>query len=316
METRTRIVALEGISYNVLSKINEIASIDLDDGEETIEDKRTRLSKETSRIMKEYVDQVSILRTDLANFTDQDSKYQLQVLEDKIPNLKILLRESLMRSYVDEKESIHRRRKQKYEEVASPSKGEEELIRVRDIPKSKDETIQAQILERNKSITASLQAARQLMSTTILQTELDIDSIDQQSKDLAGLNEKLTDFEVLLKKSKQIVKFIEKQDRQDKNRIYLSFLFLALCCMWVLWRRLFKVPVKILIWSLFKLLKVFSFFGGSASQRFKNYDVASAPSLVTQSASVVNQVQEVIVPIENSIHETWTESMSIIKDEL
>ena len=115
-------------------------------------------------------------------------------------------------------------------------------------------SINQQIVSQNKQITKSLQASRQLLSAGILQSELNIDNIDQQTKDLYKLNEGFIQFNDLLNRSKKIVKFIEKQDKADRQRIYLSMGFFILCCSWVVYRRILRRPLKIFLWSFFKIL--------------------------------------------------------------
>ena len=111
---------------------------------------------------------------------------------------------------------------------------------------------QSSILDKNKAITAALQTTRQMMATSIMHTELNIDLIEQQTKDMSRLNDKYTDFNELLSKLKAIVKFIQKQDRQDKNRIYMSVGFFFAVCAWVIWRRILKMPVKIFLWAVLR----------------------------------------------------------------
>ncbi|KAG7664271.1 SEC20 [[Candida] subhashii] len=96
-------------------------------------------------------------------------------------------------------------------------------------------SINQQIVSQNKQITQSLQISRQLLSATILQSELNIDNLEQQTKDLSQLNESFIKFQDLLTNSKQIIKFIEKQDKSDRKRIYLSIGFFLLCCCWVIY---------------------------------------------------------------------------------
>ena len=115
--------------------------------------------------------------------------------------------------------------------------------------KESELSINQQIVQQNKQITKSLQTSRQLLSASILQSELNIENLDQQTKDLYKLNENFLQFNDLLNKSKQIVKFIEKQDKADRQRIYLSMGFFILCCCWVVYRRILRRPIKILLWS-------------------------------------------------------------------
>ena len=139
------------------------------------------------------------------------------------------------------------------------------------------------LLDKNKAITASLQQTRQMMAASVMHTELNIDSVTQQTKDLSQLNDQFTAFGDLLMRLRTIVKFIQKQDRSDKNRIYGSLLFLACACAWVVWRRLLKMPVYLLLWSLMKVFRVFAWATGGVGTGATTSVAASVAASVTAS---------------------------------
>ncbi|KAI5956907.1 SEC20 [Candida jiufengensis] len=143
------------------------------------------------------------------------------------------------------------------DEELSESQMRDKLFSNRAAQKTNEASIAQQIHDQNTKITSSLQTSRDLLSASILQSELNIDSIDQQTKDLAKLNENFIQFGDLLNKSRGIIKFIEKQDKQDRQRIYLSIGFFLLCCIWVIYRRVLRRPIRILLWSFFKIFNIF-----------------------------------------------------------
>ncbi|KAM9899196.1 hypothetical protein OXX79_005866 [Metschnikowia pulcherrima] len=191
----------------------------------------------------------------------------LDLYNGKVKHLRRKLKESQLAAHGKENAIIHQQRLQEY----LPAKGSDDEPESLDAISSlfagrsasreaqahdKSKPIGEQILTQNKNITSSLQQSKQLMAMSVMQTELNIDTLDQQSKDLTQLNDKLLDMESVLSKSKQIVKFIEKQDKHDKRRIYAAIGFLLLCSAWVLWRRVLKLPAKILLWTFFKMFGI------------------------------------------------------------
>ena len=167
----------------------------------------------------------------------------------------------------------------------------DQLFADRSTKKTKKETeasINQQIVSQNKQITKSLQASRQLLSAGILQSELNIDNIDQQTKDLYKLNEGFIQFNDLLNRSKKIVKFIEKQDKADRQRIYLSMGFFILCCSWVVYRRILRRPLKIFLWSFFKIFNIFNWLlGGGRSKGLSASDMIVS-SVIAATTEIVD----------------------------
>lgn len=272
---------IDQLQYTTFSKIRQI--IDIPSGE-SINDTRKELSKEASVLLNEIRNNLKIIEIKLQGNHLKLTKTKYQAYQQKFLGLKAKLRESQMKSSENEDELVHRKRVDKYvksvleklERNKSSKDLREDLFAGRsenDQKAGNDNTVKDQILIHNKSITNSLQLTRQLMSTSVMQTELNIDSIDQQSKDLSQLNNKLLDLNVVLKRSRQIVRFIEKQDKKDKQRIYLSIGFLLLCCAWVIWRRILKLPVKIMLWGFFKVFGIVNWFSvkTSGNQKIEVY---------------------------------------------
>ncbi|KAI5963127.1 SEC20 [Candida pseudojiufengensis] len=186
---------------------------------------------------------------------------------------------------------------------STESQMREELFSNRSLQKANEKSIAQQIQEQNNKITSSLQSSRDLLSASILQSELNIDSIDQQTKDLAKLNENFIQFSDLLNKSKGIIKFIEKQDKQDRQRIYLSVGFFLLCCSWVIYRRVLRRPIRILLWSFFKIFNIFGWllsFGKKSSnveeRDFTASLIATSHATVADafSATLITTVSEIL----------------------
>lgn len=331
---------LDELQFSVFAKINEI--IDDSDptanqGEESIELKRIKSTKDANGLIFKFRDMLKVIEINISGVNDDQLSIRYQMYKEKLSNLRIKLRESQLQSYNSENELIHNQRIAKYSPVRNDKLDESDLRKdlfsgrsTKDDSKVKNKTIQDQILSHNKSITSTLQSTRQLMSTSIVQTELNIDSVEQQTKDLSNLNDKFTDFESLLSKSKNIVRFIEKQDRKDKNNIYLSIGFLLLCSAWVIWRRLLKMPIKFFMWSLFKIFRIFNrmFVTSSSKGDIDVYATVGAisssliaSSILSSSTGTINLDEEFTMSIEpHGEHKTWEDivntATSRIVDEL
>lgn len=173
-----------------------------------------------------------------------------------------------------------------------------------------DKLTKQQVLLTNKKITQSLQQTRQLMTSLILQTELNIDSLDQQTKDLKSLNENYMRFSDILSVSDLVVKFIEKQDRADQRRIRYALIFLGLCVFRVFWRRALLLPIRMLFWWFLRLFRVFTwifgkvFFKSSSavtSSTYSSFDTVSALLTQLESSIVPSSILLVIDEVSDSI---------------
>lgn len=253
---------LQVLQNEAFSQIASIAVTD-DDYEGSIESRRTKITRRVQQTLNNYRDLLDILKAELNSSGNYDFyKEDYLAYQQKLGHLRVRLRESQLLSSAREREKIHQARIDKYApRPKSPDHTEarEQLFAGRSTTKTK-ETVDDQIFAHNKSITAALQSTRQMMASSIVQTGLNIDNLDQQTQDIAQLSFKLSDLTATLGKSKNIVRFIEKQDKQDKKRIYMSIGFLLLCSAWVLWRRIFRLPVRLLFWTILKVFRVFSWF--------------------------------------------------------
>lgn len=245
---------------------------------DSLEQARTEKVKVAQGLIRQIPDFLCVVEVALKNsnqlsceFPLLAEKYELYGLKEAA--LKESLRTAQLKAYKQENQIIHQQRLAKYgcdvdhmtlEEKLQPSTllaGSADLFAGRSTKTLviKDgKSVKDQITIQNNNITSSLKQTRQLMTMSVMQTELNIDSLDQQYKDLLKFSSKLVDMETILVKSRQIVKFIERQDKQDKRRIYMAVGFLVLCSAWVLWRRALKTPVRILLWTMVKTFGAFS----------------------------------------------------------
>lgn len=258
---------IDEIQDSVFDRIHQLCSLDsetLKDGE-SYEDRRSALSRSANSLMSKIPDLCLVIDIELKQLNEEEAAESL--LHDKLAlyienwrRLKLKLKQSLLEAHALEMDMIHKQRIAEYVKVEEKEGTKEDLFAGRSQGKAEasEKSVQDQILTHNKNITSSLQLTKQLMSMSVMQTELNIDTIVQQSKDLGNLNDKLMDLEGVLTKSKEIVRFIERQDKRDKKRIYMSILFLLCCSAWVIWRRILKTPVRILLWTLFKFFGLFN----------------------------------------------------------
>ncbi|EGV64501.1 Protein transport protein sec20 [Yamadazyma tenuis] len=323
---------LDFLQERVFDKIESITNInESKEASEniSIEFTRSKISKEVTKLILQFEELVTVLNAQILNYRDIKEVQVLgEVYKDKLVHLRIDLREAQMESYRQEEEIVHKQRVKKFGTVPERPKTMEEMKHELFEGRSQEEenrlrekSAEDQLVEQNKSITATLQSTRQLMTTSIVQTELNIDSLEQQTKDLSAFDILLNELTSTLRKSGNIVKFIEKQDKQDKYRIYLSIGFLLVCCAWVVWRRILKVPVKILLWSILRIFRVFLWFLPKSTEKdiLESVDVSTGISIATATFTA-SSIDTQSMASEETVVQTWEQivetATSLIKDEL
>ncbi|CAN3376028.1 hypothetical protein DIURU_003197 [Diutina rugosa] len=174
-----------------------------------------------------------------------------------------------------------------------------------------DKSTKQQVLSTNKKITQSLQQTRQLMTSSILQTELNIDSLDQQTKDLKSLNESYMKFSDILSVSDSVVKFIQKQDREDQRRIRYALIFLGLCVFRVFWRRALSLPIRMLLWWFLRLFRVFGWIFGKVFFKSSSAVTSSGGISYETVSALMTQVESSMDP--SSISSSLDDILASVK---
>lgn len=289
----------------------------ISDSDELPEVSRSTQVKEANELIRRIPDLLCVIDVALRNSNQEETerlflreKYELY--QQKELTLKLELKKAQLSAYAKENQAIHEQRLAKYNCIATDTEKKPlstDLFEGRSAKlAAKEHSVEEQITSHNKNITSSLKQTRQLMTMSVMQTELNIDSLDQQYKDLNTFNSKMVDMESILLKSRQIVKFIEKQDRNDKRRIYMAVGFLLLCSAWVLWRRVLKTPVRILMWTILKTFGVVNWITSKTLTQKIDYGLSSldmnsesimststiAPTLTSSYGHYVQDVEDVL----------------------
>lgn len=317
-------IEIDEIQSNVYDKIHQLEHLDtleLKYGE-SYEDRRATLARDGNGAIIKIPDLLLVIEIQLKQLSEKERSDAL--LNEKLSlyvqnwhHLKLRFKASLLEAHSIEMDLIHKQRIAEYVKTDEISGTKEDLFagRSKKAPEDPEKKLQDQILTQNKNISSLLQLTKQLMTMSVMQTELNIESIDQQSKDLSQLNDKLMDLEGVLTRSRQIVKFIEKQDKRDKKRIYLSIGFLLCCCAWVMWRRVLKTPVRLLIWSFLQFFGVLNW----ATHKLKpshadirEINVPPVSEAILFSASLATEILSQISGYETYTQEAPSKEVSAV----
>lgn len=171
------------------------------------------------------------------------------------------------------------------------------------------------LLSKTKQLTNNLVRGNQILQSGILQSDLNLDELRAQTNSLTQIDDKYTQFETVFKKTADLVKVLENASHQEKRDVYLSLGFLICCVSWVLWRRIFKLPVKLGLWLLFKFFKGILVTLGLVKSYAASSPSPQAPSLVLNAPFLATTTTSSAVPVEPLVSVSAVSSIQRAVDE-
>ncbi|KAG0655662.1 Protein transport protein sec20 [Maudiozyma exigua] len=144
----------------------------------------------------------------------------------------------------------------------------------------------SQLLSQTKKLSNNLIKGNQILQSSILQSNLNLDELRQQTSSLQTVDDKYDQFQSIVTKTSSLVKSLEKASNQEKRDVYLALFFLIACISWVIWRRILKMPVKLFLWMCFKFFKSILVAIGMVQSTMKNSTLTSSES-VSGSKSLI-----------------------------
>lgn len=151
---------------------------------------------------------------------------------------------------------------------------------------------QEKLLQQNSVLTNKLQNVNAMLKSTLLAGEMNLNELDQSTKSLSDLSDSYQMFGSILNTTNSLVKEINKASKEERIMIYRAIYFFITVCCWILWRRIFKRPILLIIWLIFSPLKLF-FRKGNPTKVEPTVSVTS--SLIATATQVIqNTVDEAV----------------------
>lgn len=172
------------------------------------------------------------------------------------------------------------------------------------------------LLNKTKILSANLIRGNQVLQSGVLQSDLNLDELKEQTNSLSKMNDKYMQFETVFVKTSQLVKTLEKSSHQEKRDVYIALGFLCMCVSWVLWRRIFKLPVKLALWVTFKFFKGILMTLGLVKRASGSANKVLAPPIafIATTMPATTTVPTTVDTIEQAVNEAM--SRIIHHDEL
>lgn len=263
-------------------------------------------------IEDEIMELYDIIETDMAKIeyeiipTLSDSsamEFQLWQFKNRYNSLQVRYREKMI-------ESKSKERMELFHQTIDQDDDEGELIDDidnqkygLDDEKLKELTAKEALLNTNSQLTDKLQNVSTLMKSTILASELNMAELDTSNQTLVHLGEKYGIFGDMLKKTNALVTQINKASKRDRVMIYRAIYFFIAVSMWIIWRRLLRKPIKLLLWIVLSSIRLIIW--GTSKAKPQDPFISNISSSITSSSTTT----ETLALIENTI-------TSVLKDEL
>jgi protein transport protein SEC20 len=83
---------------------------------------------------------------------------------------------------------------------------------------------------------------------------LSLETLEQSSQTVRGLETHYSGFDVLLGGSRRLIRELERADKMDRWLIFAGLAVFLAVCGWILWKRLVRGPVGMVVWGVSKLV--------------------------------------------------------------
>lgn len=112
----------------------------------------------------------------------------------------------------------------------------------------------ASLLQSASDVTLALKRTHALLEQELEKSTLSLETLDHSSQTLRQLEHKYGAFDVLLRGSKRLINELEQADKWDRWMIYGGLAIFGLTCLWIIYKRILRGPLGLIIWAGEKVL--------------------------------------------------------------
>jgi len=109
------------------------------------------------------------------------------------------------------------------------------------------------VLTAANDVTIALKRTHALLEQELQKSTLSLETLDHSSKTLQQLEHKYGAFDVLLRGSKKLIVELEQADKWDRWMIYGGLLVFGMTCLWIIYKRILRGPLGLVIWGAGKI---------------------------------------------------------------
>lgn len=126
-----------------------------------------------------------------------------------------------------------------------------------------------------------------MAQTEVVKSSINIEELEYSTKSLKELQGRYSAFDAMLHGSQRLVRHLEEADKWDRIYMIGSLSFLALVLLWIIWRRILKAPIMLLLWTLTRGFKLARFVGGASRLKTVLHESAEDPAIDAITATMI-----------------------------
>jgi protein transport protein SEC20 len=103
-------------------------------------------------------------------------------------------------------------------------------------------------------VTLALKRTHQLLEQELEKSTISLETLDHSSQTVRQLEQHYSAFDVLLHGSKRLINELERADYWDRWLIYIGLAIFGLTCLWIIYKRILRRPLGLIIWAVHKAI--------------------------------------------------------------
>lgn len=306
MDVDTEVERLKSSYYALLELISRLS-------ESSSSNKRQELTDTVQLRLKDYESGVKSLDFLIADDLDPELKKQHLVSLDRLKEDLKIAKNRFRSAQIQAKKNSELNWKQQREKLFGGVSAQDGKPN----SNNKELSTEERIVNKSEDVTSTLRRVHQMAQTEVVKSSLNIEELEYSTKSLGELEKRYNAFDVLLNGSQRLVKHLEEADKWDRYYMLFSLGFLALVLAWIIWRRVLKVPTKLLMWTLGRMLGIARIITAPGGSKALKDGVETILETVESTPTITDEIGNAATSLIETLYETPTEIISeSIKSEL
>ena len=102
-------------------------------------------------------------------------------------------------------------------------------------------------------MTLALKRTHSLLEQELEKSAIQAETLEHSSQTLQQLEHSYSAFDVLLTGSRKLIRELESADKWDRWMIYGGLGVVALTCVWIVYKRVLRGPLGLVVWGVVRL---------------------------------------------------------------
>ena len=153
-------------------------------------------------------------------------------------------------------------------------------------------------------VTLALKRTHALLEQELEKSNISLETLEHSSQTLRQLEHRYSAFDVLLRGSKRLILELERADKWDRYMIYGGLAIFGLTCLWIVYKRILRGPLGLIIWGVSKMVG-----SGHAMSVSRGPIGKTTTRISAQNMPVVNTPVMEEIAFEKRMESLWSEGV-------